>query len=105
MTRHLWFTVTRTMYKSQLSQTDPRDALHNAHVLCTKVDAQCDELATVQLKLGTHYPCPWAVSTGVKNDTRAHGTCWSPAYPTRPVNTAVIFCHFLTPVFTGHGHG
>jgi len=39
-----------------------------------------------KVKLGT-YPCPWAV----KNDTRVHVPCWSPVYPTRPVNTGVIF--------------
>jgi len=34
-------------YKFQLPQTDPRDAFRHAHVLHTKVDAQCDKLATV----------------------------------------------------------
>jgi len=33
-------------YKYQLSMTNPRDALHHANVLQTKVDAQCDKLAT-----------------------------------------------------------
>jgi len=46
-------------------------------------------------------PCPRAVNTGarvLKNDTRVRWQCWSPAYPTRPVNTGVIF---LTPVCMG----
>ena len=37
--------------------------------------------------------CLWYV----KNDTRAHGPCWSPVYSTRLVDTGVIFD---TPVDT-----
>jgi len=47
--KHDWF------YKSQLPRTDLRYALRHADVLYTKVDAQCDKLATVigQTKLKT----------------------------------------------------
>jgi len=34
------------LFKSQLPQTDPRDVLHYAILLYTKVDVQCDKLAT-----------------------------------------------------------
>jgi len=35
------------MCKSQLlMQTDPRDAVHHAHLAVTKLDGQCDKLAT-----------------------------------------------------------
>jgi len=46
------------------------------------------------LKFGTHY--------------RVHGPCWSPVYPTRPVNTGVIFdtrVHGPCPLHTARGHG
>ena len=43
-----------------------------------------------ELKLATHYTCPKAVLTGVKNDTRVNLRAgWSPVRPTRPVITGV----------------
>ena len=44
-------------------------------------------------------PCPRPVNTGIQNDARIHGPCWSPVYPTRPVNTGDIL-DTLTPGFT-----
>jgi len=41
-------------FKIQLTQTNPRDALHHAH---TKVDAQCNKLATVVGRLLTVLNC------------------------------------------------
>jgi len=49
-----------------------------------------------------HRPCSRPVNTGVifdtrvQNtgvilDTRVHGPCWSPVYPTRPVNTGSVY--------------
>jgi len=35
--------------KSQFPQTDPCGALRHAHVLYTKVDAQCDKLQVIEL--------------------------------------------------------
>jgi len=74
-----------------------------------------DKLVTAtdqSVKLGTDYPCTRPVNTRVQNDTRVHGPCWSSLWPTRPVNTGVIFVHgpwtrasFWTPVFTGRGYG
>jgi len=97
--------------KSQPSQTNRVTLGVTANVLWTKVGAQCDNLATIEvnrqqscntanvpwrksIKLGTHYPCTRAVFTGrvhgpwtrptktdVENDTRVHGPWWSPMYP------------------------
>ena len=49
-------------------------------------------------KLGTHYPYvhgPCPVDTGVKNYTNVHRPYWSPAYPTRAVDTGVTRVSFF----------
>jgi len=63
------------------------------------------------LTLGTRYTSLHTVrvkaahvDTGVKNDTRVHGPCWSSVHSWVPVTTPRGHgCQFLTPVFTG-GH-
>ena len=57
----------------QLSQRDRATLYVTVNVLQTKVGAQCDKLVTVELKLGTHYPCSRTADTAVILDTRLHG--------------------------------
>jgi len=74
----------------------------------TLVDGPCSRPINnlTIFKLGTHYPCPRAVSTArghrhpkwrgpctrvSTNDTRVHGLCWSHGWPTPPVNTGSVY--------------
>jgi len=50
--------VVRQGNRSQLPQTDPRDALRPTTVLRTRVDAQCDKLATVIVHISTSVDGP-----------------------------------------------
>jgi len=55
----------------------------------TDVHIDCESVAKWSLRL-------WIFSS--VHPTRVHGSCWSPVYPTRPVNAGMSF---LTPLFTG----